>query len=65
MKKQSQTYVKYFKEESDAYSWMKMKNKVQVKLTNLFVLVDGPEDNFAVVDLRTAQDLGTGYQWAV
>jgi hypothetical protein len=26
-------------------------------------LVDGPDDNFAVVDLQTAVELGGGYRW--
>jgi hypothetical protein len=41
-----------------------MKNKVCRRAGNykdIYAVVDGPENNFAVVDLNTAIDLGAGY----
>ena len=63
----TETYIKYFKNENDAKDWMLMKNRTSVDKStrSLKVVVDGPEDNFAVVDFRTAQELGCGYYWEV
>ena len=29
----------------------------------IYCVIDGPEDNFAVVDIRTAIELGVNYSW--
>lgn len=29
-----------------------------------YAVVDGPSDNFAVVDIKTAIEIGGGYKWA-
>jgi hypothetical protein len=53
-------YCKFFKNENDAECFCEMKN-VTAKSDNIFAVVDGPEDNFAVVDIHTAIDLGSHY----
>ena len=63
MKKQ--IYIKNFKSENKALDWMKMKNRACQLAGNkrdIFCVVDGPCDNFAVVDLRTAIELESGYK---
>lgn len=61
------TYMKEFETVEKADSFMRMKNRA-CKLANnfkdLYCLVDGPSDNYAVVDLKSAIDLGCGYEWA-
>lgn len=54
--------VKFFAEEDEACDYMRSLNKTHRK--EIFCLVDGPEDNFAVVDLRTAIDLEIPYEWS-
>jgi hypothetical protein len=58
-------YCKFFEGDDKAADWCEMKNKACRRAGNfkdIFCLVDGPENNFAVVDLGTAIDLGSGYQ---
>ena len=60
-------YIKTFKEELDARSWMEMKNKAARRAKNYndtFCFVDGPDDNFCVVDLKTAIELEIAYAWS-
>lgn len=52
-------YVKIFASYEKAYNWLQMKKQSSVK--DHYALVDGPENNFAVVDLMTAIELGCGY----
>lgn len=54
--------VKFFAEEDEACDYMRSLNQTHRK--EIFCLVDGPEDNFAVVDLRTAIDLEIPYEWS-
>ena len=66
MKKQ-ETYIKYFATENAAFDRCTMKNLACKRAGNyseIYAVVDGPEDNFAVVDLDTAIELGFGYQIA-
>lgn len=59
------TYCRFFDSENDARARCAMKNKVAKRANNyrdIYCLVSGPEDNFAVVDLSTAIDLGQGYE---
>jgi hypothetical protein len=63
MKKE--TNIKKFSNENNAIDWMQMKNRSCEKAGNkkdVYCLVDGPDDNYAVVDLRTAIELGNGYK---
>lgn len=58
------TYIKEFNEYYQAHEFMCMKNKACERAGNkndIFCLVPGPADNFAVVDLVTGIDLQMGY----
>jgi hypothetical protein len=58
------TYTKFFTAENDAIDRCSMKNKACRRAGNykdIYAVVDGPNDNFAVVDLGTAIDLQGGY----
>ena len=60
------TYLREFTDRDDAVAWMTQKNRACHRAgntTDLYAVVDGPTDNFAVVDLDTAIDLGLGYEW--
>ncbi|MBV9657196.1 MAG: hypothetical protein JO295_03705 [Verrucomicrobia bacterium] len=60
------SYLKTFSTEAAALDWMRMKNQACSRAGNrrdFFAVVDGPEDDFAVVDLATAIELGNGYRW--
>ena len=66
MKKQG-TYIRYFKTENQALDICTIKNQACKRAGNfrdVYAVVYGPDDNFAVVDLSTAIDLGFGYQIA-
>ena len=66
MKKQ-ETYIAYFDTENAALSRCELKNKACKRAGNyrdIYAVVDGPEYNYAVVDLTTAIELGFGYQIA-
>lgn len=60
-----ETYCKFFGSENNARSRCSMKNR-GARLANnyrdIYCLVTGPSNNFAVVDLSTAIDLGQGYE---
>ena len=59
------TYVKYFNDENDAFNRCKSKNRACKAAGNykeMYAVVDGPDNNWAVVDLNTAIDLGMGYE---
>jgi len=59
----TQTYHKEFNTENEARSLMVMKNRAS-RDNSIFCLVPGSAKNYAVVDLRTAIDLGLGYEWS-
>jgi hypothetical protein len=59
-----ETYIQFFDNEEVADAFMRMRNRARVS-ADVVVVVDGPEDNWAVVDLSTAIELGGGYRWAV
>jgi hypothetical protein len=60
-------YLKTFVVEDDARGWMRMMNRARRDniYARIYVLVDGPSDDFAVVDLKTAIDMDAPYEWAV
>ena len=67
MTMEQSTYMKQFIDENKALDWCQMKNKACKRAGNysdIFAVVDGPEDDFEVVDLSTAIELGFGYQIA-
>jgi hypothetical protein len=58
------TTVQTFNTENAAIARCSMKNRACKRANNykdIFAVVDGPSDDFAVVDLRTAIELGCGY----
>ena len=61
------TYTKFFETEKAALARCSMKNRVCRRAGNfkdIYAVIDGPEDNYAVVDLGTAIDFNSGYQIA-
>lgn len=59
------TYMKFFATKDAALEVMRRKNKTTMDAHEIFCVVDGPEDNYAVVDIETAIDLDIGYEWSV
>lgn len=61
------TYIATFETEEAAIARCSLKNRACRAAGNLkdcFAVVDGPADDFCVVDLYTAIDLGQGYNIA-
>jgi hypothetical protein len=56
------TYLKLFDDYDEAFGHMSAKN--QTSCQALYVLIDGPQDDFAVVDIATAIDMGALYEWS-
>ena len=64
-------YIQFFDTRDGAYQHMLEKNQARTDANRqpgtecftLYCLVDGPEDNFAIVDLETAINLGGPYEW--
>jgi hypothetical protein len=54
--------TKFFTDHDSAYEYMRSLNRTHLK--EIYCLVDGPEDNFAVVDLKTAIELDMPYEWS-
>ena len=64
-KVQNMAYTRFFASENEARSICQIKNQACRRAGNfkdIYCLVDGPEDNYAIVDLKTAIDLGMGYE---
>jgi hypothetical protein len=58
------TYCKEFEAHREAMSWARVKTNAHRNGDRaVFVVVPGPSDNFAVVDLETGIDLGLGYEF--
>jgi hypothetical protein len=55
-------YLRFYPTESDALDAMRSKNDSH-RDGALFVVTDGPEDNFAVMDLKTAIEMELPYKW--
>jgi hypothetical protein len=61
------TYFRSFTDENEAYQMMVLKNRACKKANNYkdaFVLVDGPDNNFVVMDDRSAIEGGFLYQYS-
>ena len=59
--------MKRFDDENKALDWCGMKNNACKRAGNykdIYAVVTGPEEDYAVVDLSTAIELGFGYQIA-
>ena len=62
----NQSYLKEFETEDQAREWMQMKNRAHAQGDKqIFAVVDGANDNYAVVDLKTAIELEANYYWSV
>jgi len=60
------TYCKFYKDEIDAKRATKSYNKsLSAKCFNKYfrVTIEGPENNFAVVDFKTAYDMQVPYSF--
>jgi hypothetical protein len=59
------TYVREFNTQREAMNVMRAFNETTrgAKRREVRAVVDGPNDNFAVVDIVTAIELGGGYVW--
>jgi hypothetical protein len=63
-----QDYCRFFDNELEAEAHMRDRNRsfrMSPGRFDPFVLVDGPEDDFAVVDIGTAIENDFLYRWAV
>ena len=61
----STQYMATFDAKDDARNWCKQKNRACAKAGNtrdIYAVMDGPDDDYAVVDLLTAIELGHGYE---
>ena len=57
----------FFDDRGEARDWAKQKNRAAYRAGNkhdCYCVVDGPEDNFAVVDIDMAIELGGQYEWS-
>lgn len=57
-------FMKVFKQEHDALSRMRNKNRANRMSGWLWVVVEHPE-GWAVVDVRTAIEMNASYRWDV
>lgn len=64
----AQTFIKQLTTYDEAFDFMLNKNKSFKRAgnsTDIYCVVPGSDgDNFAVVDLNTAIELGIGYVWS-
>ncbi|MBL9187881.1 MAG: hypothetical protein JNK23_10405 [Opitutaceae bacterium] len=56
-------YLKLFPEKSAARDWARIKNRANRLPRWLWVVADGPNDDFAVLDIRTAIEGEHLYEW--
>ena len=61
----TQTYIKRFDEKNKAENWMVFKNQSNRQKGQIYCMVDGPENDYAVVDIATAIEMNCPYSWAV
>jgi hypothetical protein len=58
--------ILFFATHSEACGWMQHYNRfVRGKDSDVIVVVDGPEDNYAVIDLESAIEMEVPYEWAI
>lgn len=60
------SYCKMHNTENSALQSMRLKNQACRKVGNrrdIFVVTEGPDGNWAVMDIKSAIDLGACYQW--
>jgi hypothetical protein len=56
------TYIKSFSSENAAYAYMIRINRAHPH-AEPYVMIDGPSDDYAVVDMSTAIELNAMYRW--
>ena len=57
---------RFFPDRDTAYQWMLTANRARRREADILVLVDGPDDAYAVMDLPAVIELGVlPYAWAV
>jgi hypothetical protein len=67
-KREMKTYLVRFDSEKSAMDRMRLKNRACRMAGNrrdIYAVVPGPEGDWAVVDIKTAIELGAGYRWEV
>ncbi len=57
-------YLKFFADKSAALQWARIKNTACRLPRWLWVVADGPNDDFAVLDIRTAIEGEHLYEWS-
>ena len=58
------TYIKFYETKEEAEKMMIMKNRSLTKkyfIKYFRVVIEGPDNNWAVVDYKTAYDIGATY----
>ena len=61
---ESKSYIKSFAEHEKAAVWARTKTKAHAKGDReIFVVVEGPEDDWVVCDLKTAIETELPYSW--
>lgn len=55
-------HIRIFKNESDAIEHMVIKNRAS-RNGSLFVIVDHPDDQYAIMDVRSAIENEFAYEW--
>lgn len=62
-------YIRFYEKEEDAFFAMRRHNRIiktlKHRISDIHVMLDGPDDNFAVVDINTAIKMEMPYEWAV
>ena len=57
-------FLQLFPTEAEALDVMRRRNRARVgQRCPVFVVVDGPDDDFAVVDLESAIEMEMPYRW--
>lgn len=62
------SYLREFSDRQQAHDRMTLKNRACRAAGNhrdIYCLVTGPNQPWAVVDLPTAIELGSGYEWSL
>jgi hypothetical protein len=59
----TQPYFKSFTTEAAARNALAVKNELAAA-HEIYCLVDGPQDDFVIVDLQTAIELEIPYEWS-
>ncbi|MBN2536261.1 MAG: hypothetical protein JXB88_25490 [Spirochaetales bacterium] len=54
-------YLRFFTDKQTAVNHMSYKNDVNCVKGRRWVVIDGPENNYAVVDINTAIEMDCGY----